>query len=117
MKIGDVCSDTITIKGGIPQGTRLAQILFAILVTTLASDWRYRVKYVDDAPVFEVIPRNSPSYLSHVAADINSFAISRNMRLNAKKCKQMVVNFLHYNSAEIPPLFINGTSNRKSRQL
>ena len=44
-------------NGGIPQGTKLAPLLFAILVNNLCRDWRYRIKYVDDTSVFESIPR------------------------------------------------------------
>ena len=37
--------------GGIPRRTRLAPLLFAVLVNRLVSDWPYRVKYVDDTTV------------------------------------------------------------------
>ncbi|XP_048590429.1 V(D)J recombination-activating protein 1-like [Nematostella vectensis] len=108
VKIRDSRSHVISPKGGIPQGTRLAPLLFAILVNRLARDWQYRIKYVDDATVFEVVPRNSPSYLPFVANDINSYALARNMRLNAKKCKEMAMCFLTYNSTELAPMLING---------
>ena len=61
-------------NGGIPQGTRLAPLLFAILVNGLASFWPCRVKYVDDTTVFEIIPRCSPSYLPSMADHICQFA-------------------------------------------
>ncbi|XP_032237538.2 uncharacterized protein LOC116618187 [Nematostella vectensis] len=108
VKIRDSRSHVISPKGGIPQGTRLAPLLFAILVNRLARDWQYRIKYVDDATVFEIVPRNSPSYLPFVANDINSYALARNMRLNAKKCKEMAMCFLTYNSTELAPMLING---------
>ena len=80
-------------NGGIPQGTRLALLLFAILVNGLASFWPCRVKYVDDSTVFEIIPRCSPSYLPCMANHICQFATERGMRLNPKKCREMVINF------------------------
>ena len=46
--IGQVYSQPVTPNGGIPQGTKLAPLLFAILVNNLCRDWRYRIKYVDD---------------------------------------------------------------------
>ena len=48
-------------------------------------EWRYRIKYVDDTSVFKSIPRCSPSYLPFIAANINTYASMRNMRLNEKK--------------------------------
>ena len=109
VKIGDVCSQVVTPQGGIPQGTKLAPLLFAILVNRLSYNWNNRIKYVDDATVFEIIPRNSPSYLPIIAADINHYAQARNMRLNAKKCKEMMISYLEYNSLTFQPLFLNGS--------
>lgn len=80
VRLDGICSNTISPRGGIPQGTRLAPLLFAILVNNLCREWRNRLKYVDDTSVFEIIPRLSPSYLPCVAADINS-----NRKLNEKK--------------------------------
>ena len=57
VRIGQVYSHPVTPNGGIPQGTKLAPLLFAILVNNLCRDWRYRIKYVDDTSVFESIPR------------------------------------------------------------
>ena len=109
VKIGDVCSQVVTPQGGIPQGTKLTPLLFAILVNRLSYNWNNRIKYVDDATVFEIIPRNSPSYLPIIAADINHYAQARNMRLNAKKCKEMMISYLEYNSLTFQPLFLNGS--------
>ena len=97
-----------TPNGGIPQGTKLAPLLFAILVNNLCREWRYRIKYVDDTLVFESIPQCSPSYLPFIAANINTYASMRNMRLNEKKCKDMVINFLKYQPTVITPIQLNG---------
>ena len=104
VRIGQVYSHPVTPNGGIPQGTKLAPLLFAILVNNLCRDWRYRIKYVDDTSVFESIPRCSPSYLPFIAANINTYASMRNMQLNEKKCKHMVINFLKYQPTVITPI-------------
>ena len=57
VRIGQVYSHPVTPNGGIPQGTKLAPLLFAISANNLCRDWRYRIKYVDDTSVFESIPR------------------------------------------------------------
>lgn len=80
-----------------------------MLVNRLAEDWSIRLKYVDVATVIELIPRNSPSYLPIVASDINKLSSHCNMRLNAKKCKEMVIDFLQYKSTILSSLMIGGT--------
>ena len=103
-----IYSYTISPRGGIPQGTRLAPLLFAMLVNNLCREWRNRLKYVDDTSGFEIIPWLSPSYLPFIAADINSFASELNMKLNEKKCKEMVISFLKCQPTVVSPVQLNG---------
>ena len=79
--------------GGVPQGTKLGVILFTVMTNKLLSDWRLRIKYVDDTSALEIIPRNSTSLLNIVASDIHNFAMTHNMRLNPAKCKDMHIIF------------------------
>ena len=52
VKIGSALSNSVIPRGGIPQGTRLAPLLFAILVNNLVKDWETRVLYL---PTFSEI--------------------------------------------------------------
>ena len=106
--IGRTLSDWLTLKGGVPQGTKLGVILFTVMTNKLLSDWRLRIKYVDDTSALEIIPRNSPSLLNVVASDIHNFAIAHNMRLNPTKCKEMHINFLRNSNCLINPIIIGG---------
>ena len=94
--MGKALSPPIWLNGGTPQGTKLAPLLFCILVNRMASNCTNRVKYVDDATVMEFVPRLSPSYLNFTVSDIYSFASSRGMVLNGKKCKEMCISFMQY---------------------
>ena len=94
--MGEALSPPIWLNGGTPQGTKLAPLLFCILVNRMASNCTNRVKYVDDATVMEFVPRLSPSYLNFTVSDIYSFASSRGMVLNGKNCKEMCISFLQY---------------------
>ena len=67
-------------------------------------DWRYRIKYVDDTLVVESIPQCSPSYLPFITANINTYGFMRNMRLNEKECKDVVIYFLKYQPTVIMPI-------------
>ena len=83
-------------------------ILFTVMTNRLLSDWRLRIKYVDDTSALEIIPRNSPSLLNVVASDIHNFTIAHNMRLNPTKCKEMHINFLRNSNRLINPIIISG---------
>ena len=48
VRIGRTLSDWLTLKGRVPQGSKLGVILFAVMTNKLLSDWRLRIKYVDD---------------------------------------------------------------------
>lgn len=113
VKIGSSLSPPVYPNGGIPQGTKLAPLLFAILVNRLAAQWPARLKYVDDTTVFEVVPRCSMSYLQFAVNDIRSFASDKGMRLNPKKCRELVINFLQYLPASPDLLHIDGSPVRR----
>ena len=94
--VGASVSAPLYLNGGIPQGTKLGPVLFAVMVNDLVQSWGARIKFVDDLTVLEVVPRNSPSLLNVVVDDIHALAVNKNMRLNPRKCKTMSVDFLLY---------------------
>ena len=46
--------------------------------------------------------------MTNINAKINTYASMRNMRLNEKKCKDIVINFLKYQPTVITPIQLNG---------
>ena len=113
LKIGSLLSPSVYPSGGIPQGTKLGPMLFAILVNQLVAQWPTRLKYVDDTTVFEVVPCCSTSYLQFAVNDIRSFASSKGMQLDPKKCRELVINFLQYLPASPGMLDIDGSPVRR----
>ena len=107
VRIGNSTSTEQYTNGGIPQGTKVAPILFAVMVNDLISTWGPRIKFVDDLTALEIVPRNSPSYVNHIVSDIQSFACHNNMKLNQEKCKEMIIDFLQYNATKWQPIYIN----------
>ena len=103
-RVGALVSAPLYLNGGIPQGTKLGPVLFAVMVNDLVQSWGARIKFVDDLTVLEVVPRNSPSLLNDVVDYIHAFAVNSNMRLNPRKCKTVTVDFLHYNSCVPRPI-------------
>ena len=107
-RVGAWVSAPLYLNGGIPHGTKLGPVLFAVMVNDLVQSWGARIKFVDDLTVLEVVPRNSPSLMNVVVDDRHAFAVN-NMRLNTRKRKTMTVDFLHYNSWVPRPIAVGGS--------
>ena len=84
-------------------------LLFCILVNGMAAKCKSRVKYLDDATATEIIPRCSPSYRTFTVSDIYTYASLRGMKLNSKKCKEMIINFMEYSPFPPAPLTVWGS--------
>ena len=108
VKVAMVSSSWKRMNGGLPQGTKLGPILFAILVNLLLKDLQGRVKFVDDTTLLEIVPRCSPSLMCTVFDEISQFASSRGMELNPKKCKEMIISFLKYSLASDNIIYVSG---------
>jgi hypothetical protein len=109
VRIAGVLSDWERPNGGIPQGTKLGVILFFVMTNELLTEWRLRTKFVDGTTALEIIPRNSTSLTNIVADNINDFAENNHMKLNPKKCKEMVMDPLEYNTTVLRPITISNT--------
>lgn len=44
-----------TLKGGVPQGTKLGVIFFTVMTNNLLSDWHLRIKFVADTTALDYI--------------------------------------------------------------
>ena len=99
-------------NGGIPQGTKLGVILFSVMTNELLTDWRLRTKFV----TLEIIPINAISLTNTVAGNVNDFSENNHMKLNPKKCKEMVINPLEYNATVLRPINIGNTTIEKIRK-
>jgi hypothetical protein len=55
-----------------------------------AANGLLRTKFVDDTSALEIIPRNSISLLNFAVSEIHEFSNDHNMKLNPKKCKEML---------------------------
>lgn len=116
VRVAGVLSDWKRLNGGIPQGTKLGVILFLVMTNDLLIDWRLRTKFVDDTTTLEIIPRNSISVTNIVADNIIDFAESNHMKLNPKKCKEMVIDPLEYNTTVLRPITISDTTIEKVKK-
>ena len=94
-------SETTTLKGGVPQGTKLGPILFLVLVNgALKTSNLKHLKYVDDITIIESRPRDAISEVQQTLDVFNGWCNENGMDLNARKCSSMRVDFGRY--ARIP---------------
>ena len=63
VRVGGTLSKWNILRGGIPQGTKLGVVLFAVMTNSLLVDWHLRTKFVDDTSAVKILPRNSISLL------------------------------------------------------
>ena len=87
VRVGGTLSKLNTLRGGIPQGTKLGVVLFAVMANSLLVDWHLRTKFVDDTSAVEILPRNSISLLNMAVSSILNFDVMHNMKLNP--CRKM----------------------------
>ena len=85
----------------LPQGTKLGPIFFAMIndlkiISPRSSNW----KYVDDITISEIVPREV-SILQNELDAISDWTNTNNMKLNRKKCEEMIVTFRR--NIEHPP--------------
>ena len=73
VRIEETLSDWKTLNGGIPQGTKLGVILFA-MTNRLLRHWHLRTKFVNDTTAVEILPRNSISYINIEADNVHRFS-------------------------------------------
>ena len=110
VRIGNSLSDWKSPRGGIPQGTKLGVILFAGMTNNLLHDWHLRIKFVDDTTTLEILPRNGISLLNVAVNDIHKFSIEHNMKLNPKKCKEMLINFMQNDNFTTRPIVLGNNT-------
>ena len=106
---------TLTLNGGVPQGTKLGLTLFAVMFNKLLMNWHMRTKYVDDTTAFEIIPRNAISILDVVVREIHDYCIEHKMKLNPKKCKEMYVNFMKNSITAMRPISVGNQGAERVR--
>ncbi|CAB4014038.1 Hypothetical predicted protein [Paramuricea clavata] len=114
VKIDNFQSDWGINNAGVPQGTKLGPILFIIMINDLelASSSTDHWRYVDDVTISESLKKNEVSVLQSDLNTIERWTVNNNMKLNGKKCKEMIVSFVRSEN-DIPRLLIDVTKEPK----
>ena len=97
VKIEHFQSDWGFVNGGVPQGTKLGPVLFLAMINDLQlkspriSTW----KYIDDVTISENVTTQDQSSLQTDLDSVSQWAQNNDMKLNGKKCKEMVILFFY----------------------
>ena len=108
IRLSELTSNWMPITAGVPQGTKLGPILFLVMVNDLKThqnvdNW----KFVDDISMAEALSRDA---IPVIQSNLESTAMWTNynwMKLNASKCKEMLMCFLRKRQ-EIQTPCVNG---------
>ena len=97
---------------GVPQGSTISPTLFNIHINDIEDDIPVQAnvstdKYADDCTMDTAVREGEHSYLQNALDSVHSWSVRNKMELNAKKTKEMWINFTGVPPP--PPLHIMDT--------
>ena len=123
-KFENVLSDSVKIKGGVPQGSKIGPLAFVIHINDLPSVIHSSENndnddsssmFMDDTTLFEIMSVSkhiSGSVIGNSQRNLDSvvqFTKDNKMQLHLNKCKEMQIDF-RMNKTVIPPVKIDNRS-------
>lgn len=85
-------SEWCYLNGGVPQGTKLAILLFLVMINDLKPICP-TIKFVDDVTSSESKPLIGPSQMGGALVNVSDFSLDNDMNANPTKTKRMLINF------------------------
>ena len=90
VKIADVMSDWLILRGGIPQGSWLGPLIFLMLIDDLKLPLLTH-KYVDDITVSEILAHDEDGRMQSAFDEIEAWSATNYMNINCKKTKETIL--------------------------
>ena len=101
-------SDTLDVKAGVPQGSRLGPLLFLIYMNDITDDIESDILiFADDTSLFATgtDPAETAEILNRDLQKISNWAIKWNVTFNSSKTKDIIFSNKYLNNS--PPLIFN----------
>ena len=106
VKISNICSPWVTVNGGVPQGTKIAVLLFVVMINDLHTD-EDNVKFMDDTTMYEVRQTIGPNHIQQGLNKVANWSKDNDMDVNTRKTKHLPINFTNQQGASVD-LTLNG---------
>ena len=106
VRLGQDVSEWLTMNGAMPQGSWLGPLSFIVHISDLNLPMMLH-KYMDDTTISEIISTSEDSVMQDTANSVLQWSTTNKMKINAKKTKEMVINFSN-TPLNLPPLTIDG---------
>jgi len=93
VKISDIVSDWVTLRGGMPQGSWLVPLIFIILTDDLRPQLLTH-KFVYDTTLSEIIAKGSTSEMQRTVDELVKWSNLTCLNTNSNKTKETVIGCL-----------------------
>ncbi len=107
VKIGDIKSEWLGTKAGVPQGTKLGPVLFILMINDLDTCAK-TYKYVDDTTLISCGTKSAQDSLQLATTEAHDWSTNNHMAINPLKTKQLIFDFSRP-KLELPVITISGT--------
>ena len=89
----DCYSDWVSVRAGVPQGTKLGPWLFLVMINYINVNGLNLWKYVDDTSLAETVRKGQPGGIQVAVDDLVRQAEMDKFQLNETKCKELQISF------------------------
>ncbi|TKS65503.1 RNA-directed DNA polymerase from mobile element jockey [Collichthys lucidus] len=110
VRSGHICSTTVTLNTGVPQGCVLSPFLYSLFTHDCrpAHGSNSIIKFADDTTVIGLITNNDETAYREEVQHLTTWCADNNLLLNTSKTKELIVDFRKERRSTHDPIHMNG---------
>ncbi|KAL0200139.1 hypothetical protein M9458_003326, partial [Cirrhinus mrigala] len=110
VRSGHICSTTVTLNTGVPQGCMLSPFLYSVFTHDCRPVYGSNtiIKFADDTTVIGLISNNDETVYREKIKHLATWCTDNNLLLNTTKTKELIVDFRKGRRGSHEPIHING---------
>lgn len=110
VRSGHICSTTVTLNTGVPQGCVLSPFLYSLFTHDCRPVYGSNsiIKFADDTTVIGLISNNDETAYREEIQHLAMWCTDNNLLLNTTKTKELIVDFRKERRGSHDPIHING---------